>query len=74
MKRHLIERQMKAVDLAIERAGGLRALARRLDISAPAVQQWRCGKRQVPFKRAWQIEALYGVPKEELHPDILWHI
>lgn len=65
---------MKAMDLAIERAGGLRALARRLGISASAVQQWRAGKRRVPFKRAWEIEVLFGVPKEDLHPDILWLI
>lgn len=57
------------VDLAIAAAGGMRALARTLGVSAPSVFEWR-KRKSIPAKRVLQIEAKTGIPRHELRPDI----
>jgi len=52
--------------LAIESAGSLRELARRLGMSAPALFQWK----RVPSHRILQVEAVTGVSREKLRPDL----
>lgn len=56
----------EGLKLAIEAAGGLRALARLLGITYQAIQQWE----RVPAERVVEIERLTGVPRERLRPDL----
>lgn len=55
-----------ALDRAIGAAGGVRALARAVGVSQPAISNWR----RVPADRVLSIEALTGVPRTELRPDL----
>lgn len=55
-----------ALDLAIEKAGGLTALARKLDITAQAVSQWD----EVPPLRVLAVERASGVSRSDLRPDL----
>jgi DNA-binding transcriptional regulator YdaS (Cro superfamily) len=55
-----------AVKTAIKEAGGLRKLARRLDINHQAILQWE----QIPVGRLLEIEYVTGVPRELLRPDL----
>ena len=55
-----------ALDEAIRRAGGPKQLGKMLGISRPAVAQWR----KCPPTRVLQIEALTGVARTALRPDI----
>lgn len=56
----------QALKKAIDAAGGNTALAARLGISRPAVAQWTV----CPPLRVLQIEALTGVSRHELRPDL----
>ena len=51
---------------AIEKAGGLRALARLLGISAAALAEWK----RVPANRIIQVEAATKISREKLRPDL----
>ena len=51
--------------LAIERAGGVNALARALGISSAAVAEWR----SVPPRRVGAVAAVTGLPPDMLRPD-----
>lgn len=51
---------------AIENAGGTAALARALNIRPQAVSQWE----KVPAERVIQVEALSGVSRYQLRPDV----
>ena len=51
---------------AIEAVGSLRSLARELGISPQALSQWK----RVPAYRILQIEAVTGIPRERLRPDL----
>jgi TorA maturation chaperone TorD len=51
---------------AIRVAGGIGALARALGISQPSVSNWQ----RVPAERVIAIEALTGVPRAHLRPDL----
>jgi DNA-binding transcriptional regulator YdaS (Cro superfamily) len=59
---------MQIVDV-IERAGGVTALARMLDVHHSAVIGWRQYDR-IPVKRAQQIHQKLGIDLHELRPDI----
>lgn len=64
---------MRAIDVAIEAAGGLRQLAAGLGVSYQAVQKWRDGS--VPPGRAASIEAFVKdarVTRRALCPDFPW--
>ncbi len=54
------------VQLAIDAAGGVAALARGLGISQPSVSAWR----RVPADRVVAVEAITGVKREQLRPDL----
>ncbi|MGL4441322.1 MAG: Cro/CI family transcriptional regulator [Bosea sp. (in: a-proteobacteria)] len=54
------------LDRAIEAAGGVRALARSLGISQPAISAWK----RVPSDRVVAIEGATGVPRAQLRPDL----
>jgi DNA-binding transcriptional regulator YdaS (Cro superfamily) len=51
---------------AVKAAGGLMELARLLRIRPQAIIQWK----DVPIERLLQIEALTGVPRHVLRPDL----
>lgn len=51
---------------AIEKAGSICRLARLLGLSQPTVSIWR----RVPSHRVIQIEALTGVSRRVLRPDL----
>jgi DNA-binding transcriptional regulator YdaS (Cro superfamily) len=51
---------------AIEAAGSIRAFARKLGVTPPAVMEWR----RVPAHRILQVEAVTGIPREQLRPDL----
>lgn len=57
-------------DRGLERAlavtGGVSSLARSLGVSQPAVSGWK----RVPPERVLAVEALTGVPRTELRPDL----
>lgn len=52
--------------IAVERAGGSRAVAREFGITRQAVEQWE----HCPAKHVRSLERLSGVPASELRPDI----
>jgi TorA maturation chaperone TorD len=61
-----MEMREGGLDEAIRAAGGIGALARALGISQPAVSTWR----RVPAERVLSIEALTGVSRAVLRPDL----
>lgn len=52
--------------------GGQAALARLLDVSPQAVNQWVKGARPVPEKHCPAIEVASGIRCEELRGDVVW--
>lgn len=57
------------LEKAIENAGGLTALARKLGIQPPSISEWK-RRGRVPASRVLQVEAATGVPRHELRPDL----
>jgi TorA maturation chaperone TorD len=55
-----------ALERAIGAAGGVRALARQLGVSQPAISSWK----RVPADRVLSVEANTGVPRSDLRPDL----
>jgi len=55
-----------ALERAIDSAGGVRALARSLGVSQPAISSWK----RVPADRVLSVEAITGVARSDLRPDI----
>lgn len=55
-----------ALDRAIGAAGGVRALARSVGVSQPAISSWK----RVPADRVLSVEALTGVSRSDLRPDL----
>jgi DNA-binding transcriptional regulator YdaS (Cro superfamily) len=60
---------MEAVLRAIEGGGGLRSVADKLGVRYQAVQKWRASGR-VPAERVLALEAVSGVSRSELRPDL----
>jgi DNA-binding transcriptional regulator YdaS (Cro superfamily) len=56
----------EGLQLAIEKMGSANALARALGISQQAIWEWH----RVPTHRILQVEAVTGVPREKLRPDL----
>jgi len=56
----------QGLERAIEAAGGVRALARLVGVSQPAVSNWT----RIPADRVLAIESLTKVPRGELRPDL----
>jgi TorA maturation chaperone TorD len=56
----------ESLEKALKAAGGVNALAKGLGVSQPAVSAWT----RVPAERVSAVEALTGVPREELRPDL----
>jgi DNA-binding transcriptional regulator YdaS (Cro superfamily) len=58
------------VELAVAKAGGMRALGRALGINYQAIQSWK----KIPAGRVVAIEEVTGISREELRPDIFIRI
>lgn len=56
----------QALERAIGAAGGVRALARAVGVSQPAISNWK----RVPADRVLSVEASTGIPRGELRPDL----
>ncbi len=56
----------RAVEEAVRREGSLRRVAERLGVTRQAMQQWVA----VPVKRVLALEAISGVSRYDLRPDI----
>lgn len=54
------------LDRAIDAAGGVAQLARKIGISQPSVSNWS----KVPAQRVVAVEAATGVSRDELRPDL----
>ena len=54
------------LDRAIDAAGGIAQLARKIGISQPSVSNWN----KVPAQRVIAVEAATGVPRNDLRPDL----
>lgn len=61
-----------AAEAAIAKAGGGTALARRLSVSPAAVSYWK--RRGVPADRVLDVEALTGISRHDLRPDIFGRV
>lgn len=57
----------RAIDLVIEEAGSVSALAEALGITFQAVSSW---SKQIPAHHVIAIEALTGIRREVLRPDL----
>lgn len=63
---------MSGIDKAVERAGSQTNLARILGVTQVAVSKWRASGH-VPWRRAQQIERMFGIDKAELlPPEMRW--
>ncbi len=59
----------KAVEEAVRVAGSLRNVAAKLGVTSQAISQW-IRYQKVPPKRVLGLEALSGVSRHEMRPDI----
>lgn len=67
---------MNAIQSACDAVGGQAELARTLNVSPSAIQQWRNGVRPIPAERCPLIERATGgvVRCEDLRPDVAWDV
>src|SRR5688572_20501509 len=56
----------QGLDEAIRAVGGITELARRIGISQPSVSNWE----RIPAERVLSVEAVTGVPRTTLRPDL----
>jgi DNA-binding transcriptional regulator YdaS (Cro superfamily) len=54
------------LEIAIDRAGGINALARALKLTSQTVAEWT----RIPQPHVLLIEQLYKIPRTELRPDV----
>lgn len=62
----------EALRSAVEKFGGQAKLARLLNITPPAVNQWIAGKRPVPTSFCHAILNATGCPIQDLRPNDYW--
>ena len=60
---------MDTISNAISKAGGQTGLARQLNVSPQAVQQWK-SRNKIPAERVLEVERITGIPRHELRPDL----
>ena len=64
-----MEMREDGLQQAIQAAGGIGALARALGVSQPAVSNWQ----KIPAERVLSVEAITGVARSMLRPDLYPH-
>lgn len=65
------EERIAALDLAIERAGGIIRFTKAMGVSHQAIYSWR-KRGWVPPERALVIEAVFGIERSQLmNPDLV---
>lgn len=62
--------QFAALQEAVRRAGSQAAIARACGVSTTAVWKWMQISRRVPAEFVLKVEALTGVSRHDLRPDI----
>jgi DNA-binding transcriptional regulator YdaS (Cro superfamily) len=60
------EHKAEGLQLAIQAAGSVNALAKLLGVSQQALSEWR----RVPSHRILQVEHATNIPREKLRPDL----
>ena len=58
-----------AIKQAIDKAGGMHALARALGIKYQAIQSWQKNQK-IPAERVIEVERVTGISREKLRPDL----
>jgi DNA-binding transcriptional regulator YdaS (Cro superfamily) len=61
--------QTQIIQRAITAAGGLKALADAVGVSAPSIIGWR-RRGEIPADRLAAVSAATGIPAAELRPDL----
>lgn len=61
--------QAEVIKNAIDKAGGVKAVAKAMQMSEEGVRLWHARGR-VPAERVVELEQLTGVPREALRPDL----
>jgi len=64
---------MEALEKAIQKAGGVAALASRIGVAASAPSMWKTRGR-VPAEHCPSIERETGIRCEDLRPDVAWDV
>lgn len=59
-----------AIGVAVKRAGGQASLARAIAVTPSLVYQWVTGRRPVAATHCRAIEAVTGVSRHALRPDV----
>lgn len=67
MKTEISKMNKIAIETAIEKAGGMRALARAIGINYQSIQSW---KTRIPAERVLDVERATGISREQLRPDL----
>jgi hypothetical protein len=65
------EERIAALDLAIERGGGILKFCEKMKVTHQAVYSWK-SRGWVPPERAVALEAVFGIPRTDLmNPDLV---
>lgn len=65
------EDRIAALDLAIERGGGILKFCQRMNVTHQAVYGWR-KRGWVPVERAVVLESIFGIDRNQLmNPDLV---
>jgi len=59
----------EVIEEAIQKGGGLKVIAKALNMSEEGVRLWRV-RGSVPASRVVEVEALTGVSRKRLRPDL----
>lgn len=65
------EERIAAIDLAIERGGGILKFCKRMGVSHQAVYAWK-SRGWAPVEKAIILEAVFAIPRSDLmNPDLM---
>lgn len=65
------DERIAALDLAIERGGGIIKFCQKMKVTHQAVYSWK-SRGWVPPERAAALEAVFGIPRTDMmNPDLV---
>jgi hypothetical protein len=65
------EERIAAIDLAIERGGGIIKFCKRMGVTHQAVYAWK-RRGWAPLEKAIVLEAVFGIPRADfMNPDLV---